>query len=105
MVRSFDYAAHFAVARHASTEVDPGQIPMLEQWAKFWYIWVTPVFLTSYSNVAKQAPLLPEATREFITLLNAYLLEKAIYEIGYELDNRPDWLRVPIRGILHLLEA
>jgi len=104
MVRSFDYAAHFAVARHASTAVDPGQIPLLEQWAKFWYIWVTPVFLTSYLNTAKQAPLLPEAHRELATLLNAYLLDKAIYEIGYELDNRPDWLRVPIRGILQLME-
>jgi maltose alpha-D-glucosyltransferase/alpha-amylase len=105
MVRSFDYAAHFAVARYASTALDPAQIPLLEQWAKFWYIWVTPVFLTSYSNVAKQAPLLPEANREFATLLNAYLLDKAIYEIGYELDNRPDWLRVPIRGILQLMET
>jgi maltose alpha-D-glucosyltransferase/alpha-amylase len=104
MVRSFDYAAHFAVARHASTAVDPGQIPLLEQWAKFWYIWVTPVFLTSYLNTAKQAPLLPEAHRELATLLNAYLLEKAIYEIGYELNNRPDWLRVPLRGILQLME-
>ncbi len=104
MIRSFDYAAHFAVARHASTAVDPGQIHLLEQWARFWYVWVTPVFLTSYLNVAKEAPLLPEDQRELATLLNAYLLDKAVYEIGYELDNRPDWLRVPIRGILELTE-
>ncbi len=104
MIRSFDYAAHFAVARHASTAVDPGQIHLLEQWARFWYVWVTPVFLTSYLNVAKEVPLLPEDQRELATLLNAYLLDKAVYEIGYELDNRPDWLRVPIRGILELTE-
>jgi len=104
MIRSFDYAAHFAVARHASTAVDPGQIHLLEQWARFWYVWVTPVFLTSYLNVAREAPLLPTAQKELTALLNAYLLDKAIYEIGYELDNRPDWVRVPIRGTLQLLD-
>lgn len=105
MVRSFDYAAHFAVARNASTEVDAGRIPILEQWARFWYIWVASVFLTSYLDTQKQAPLLPDARGELAALLNAYLLDKAIYEIGYELENRPEWLRVPIRGILRLMET
>jgi maltose alpha-D-glucosyltransferase/alpha-amylase len=105
MVRSFDYAANFSVARQASTAVDPGQVPLLERWAKFWSVWVTAVFVTSYLNTAKQASLLPDSQRELAILLNAYLLDRAVSEIGYELDNRPDWVRVPIRGILHLTEG
>ncbi len=36
-------------------------------------------------------------------LLESYLLEKAIYELGYELNNRPDWVSIPISGILHVM--
>jgi maltose alpha-D-glucosyltransferase/alpha-amylase len=36
-------------------------------------------------------------------LLDAHLLEKAVYEVGYELNNRPDWVTVPLRGVLNLL--
>ncbi len=104
MIRSFDYAAHFAAARHASTTVDPGRVPLLEQWARFWYIWVTPVFVTSYLNTVRRSLLVPEGQREVTVLLDAYILDKAMYEIGYELDSRPDWLKVPIMGILRLLE-
>jgi len=104
MVRSFDYAASFSVERQASTGGAPGQIRLLELWAKFWTTWVTPVFLTSYVNTARQASLLPDGERELAILLNAYLLDKAISEITYELDGRPDWLRVPIRAILRMME-
>jgi maltose alpha-D-glucosyltransferase/alpha-amylase len=37
-------------------------------------------------------------------MLDVYLLEKAVYELGYELNNRPDWVTVPIAGILGLIE-
>ncbi len=104
MVRSFDYAASFSVERQASTGGAPGQTRLLELWAKFWTTWVTPVFLTSYVNTARQASLLPDGERELAILLNAYLLDKAISEITYELDGRPDWLRVPIRAILRMME-
>jgi maltose alpha-D-glucosyltransferase/alpha-amylase len=42
---------------------------------------------------------------ELSVLLNAYLLEKAAYELGYELNNRPDWVRLPLRGITEILES
>lgn len=38
-------------------------------------------------------------------LLDAYLLEKAMYELGYELNNRPDWIEIPIEGILGIMEG
>jgi maltose alpha-D-glucosyltransferase / alpha-amylase len=46
----------------------------------------------------------PGSQAEFQVLLDAHLLEKAVYEIGYELNNRPDWVRIPVRGVLEILE-
>ena len=63
------------------------------------------VFLWTYREVASQASFLPRAREELQGLLDAYLLEKAVYEVVYELNNRPDWVRVPLRGILQLLGA
>ena len=74
-------------------------------WAQYWYTWVSVAFLTSYLNMIKPAHLLPEDPEQLKILLDAFILEKAIYEIGYELNNRPDWLKVPLQGILQLLEA
>jgi maltose alpha-D-glucosyltransferase/alpha-amylase len=49
--------------------------------------------------------LLPDSHQELAILLKAFLLDRAVSEIGYELDSRPDWLWVPIRGILQLMEG
>jgi maltose alpha-D-glucosyltransferase/alpha-amylase len=48
--------------------------------------------------------LVPSSKLELSVLLNAFLLEKAIYEVGYELNNRPKWVKIPLQGILQLLE-
>jgi maltose alpha-D-glucosyltransferase/alpha-amylase len=48
--------------------------------------------------------VLPTDPEELWRLLDAYVLEKAVYELGYELSNRPDWVAIPLRGILQLLE-
>ena len=53
----------------------------------------------------EKARLLPQDPEQLRTLLDAYLLEKAVNEIGYELNNRPDWVQVPLQGILQLIEA
>ena len=103
MVRSFDYAAHSAVLRYPPSTIGEESVLILEQWARFWYVWVSAVFLSSYLAQVKQAKLLPEDPDALTILLDAYLLDKAVYEIGYELNNRPDWLPVPLRGIMRLL--
>jgi maltose alpha-D-glucosyltransferase/alpha-amylase len=48
--------------------------------------------------------LLPRNRGELEVLLDAYLLDKAIYEIGYELNNRPTWLSIPFNGVLQLMK-
>jgi maltose alpha-D-glucosyltransferase/alpha-amylase len=105
MIRSFHYAAHSAILQQASLALKPEDMPALEHWAQFWYVWVSASFLMSYFSGVEQAQLLPDDPEQLGILLDAYLLEKAIYEIGYELNNRPDWLKVPLQGILQLMEA
>lgn len=105
MIRSFHYATHNALLRYApSTPPDEGDMPVLRHWAQFWYVWVSVTFLTFYFNTIEKSSLLPESADQQKILLDAYLLDKAIYEISYELNNRPNWLRVPLNGILQLLE-
>jgi maltose alpha-D-glucosyltransferase/alpha-amylase len=102
MLRSFHYAAHHAIfARHSR----PEDLPAMEQWAYFWQLWVSAGFLQSYLEEAGQGTFLPKEEHDLQVLLDAFCLEKAIYELGYELNNRPDWVKLPIQGILQLLQA
>jgi maltose alpha-D-glucosyltransferase/alpha-amylase len=77
----------------------------LEPWADLWYKSVAGVFLKSYLATIGEAEIIPKNKDEFETMLNAYVLEKAIYEVAYELNNRPDWVTIPLRGIKDLMEG
>jgi maltose alpha-D-glucosyltransferase/alpha-amylase len=101
MLRSFDYAA---VSALKSGGIRAEDLPTLEPWARFWNLWVSVVFLKSYLAVAHEGGFLPKSKDEMKTLLDLYVLEKAIYELGYELNNRPDWVGVPIQGILEIIQ-
>ena len=105
MIRSFHYAAHVAMLSHASPTVRPEDMPVLERWGQFWYTWVSAAFLSSYLSIIRESKLIPHDLDELRILLDAYILDKAIYEVGYELNNRPDWVQVPLRGIQKLIEA
>ena len=59
-------------------------------------------FLRAYRETIRRAALVPAATPAFRALLEAYLLDKALYELRYELDNRPDWVGIPLTGILEM---
>lgn len=93
MLRSFQYAAFSALRkREAQTEHD-------EEWAAYWTAWVGREFLAAYFEKASGHPFLPENENERKLLLDVFLLEKALYEVAYELNNRPDWVAIPLRGI------
>jgi predicted trehalose synthase len=66
---------------------------------------VSVAFLRAYLDTARGASFLPTDRGELQVLLEAHLLEKAVYEVGYELNNRPDWLPIPLQGILQVLGA
>jgi maltose alpha-D-glucosyltransferase / alpha-amylase len=103
MIRSFQYAAYSPLIKDASgVVVRDEDRERLEGWAEAWYSWVSSAFLSGYFSAANPT-LLPASESELEKLLDAYLFEKAIYELGYELNNRPDWLQIPTRGLLQLL--
>ena len=78
----------------------------LETGARFWHQWVSAAFLRAYLAESANAPVrhLPTLDTAVDSLLSAYLIEKALYEVLYELNNRPDWVKIPVRGVLDLLE-
>ena len=64
---------------------------------------MSSVFLQNYLQTTSGAVFVPNNSEDFQVLLEAYLLDKAVYEIGYELNNRPDWVEAPLTGIWDLL--
>ncbi len=100
MMRSFQYAAYSALWQPAMRTED---IPFLEHWADIWYARMGQVFLESYLESTRGASFIPANAEDLRISLEAYLLDKAVYEVAYELNNRPDWVVIPIRGIKHIL--
>jgi len=72
---------------------------------RLWYQAVSSVYLRAYLKTMGQSEVVPQSDEELLVMLPAYLLNKAVYEIGYELNNRPAWSRIPLQGVLQLLEA
>jgi maltose alpha-D-glucosyltransferase/alpha-amylase len=105
MLRSFHYAAYSALlAQKERGLVEEGEDwHYLELCADFWYRWVSAVFLKEYLSTAAPGGFLPQTRAECQVLLETYLLEKSVYELGYELNNRPDWVKIPLQGIRQLL--
>ncbi|HLH06964.1 MAG TPA: maltose alpha-D-glucosyltransferase [Terriglobales bacterium] len=104
MIRSFHYVAHAVLFNHVPGIVSGGSHPQLERWAEAWYQWVSALFLRGYLQAAQQASFIPQTHKEIAVLLQAYTLEKALIEVEYELENRPDWIRIPLNGILQELQ-
>ena len=65
--------------------------------------WSTASFLRGYLGTVGDAPLLPHDQSDLRPLLDVYILDKALYEVGYELRYRPDWVKIPLSGIMKLL--
>jgi len=101
MLRSFNYAMHQATL-HATVE-RPDALASLQTAARAWEAVARKAFLDAYRNTASRAALFT-SWDEMRGLLDLFLLEKAFHELAYEVDNRPDWVRVPVAGLLDLLD-
>jgi maltose alpha-D-glucosyltransferase/alpha-amylase len=102
MLRSFHYAAYAGL--FAFAQDDPAGFARLEPEAELWQQRASAAFLDAYRTTAGDAAFLPADPGRFAALLDAFMLGKAFYELVYELNSRPDWVRIPLHGILGLLE-
>ncbi len=102
MIRSFDYAGYAVLL--LNNQFRPEDRPDLEQWLRPWHRYVSTTFLTSYFDSMGDSDIVPHDPVDRAVLLKAFLLEKSVYELAYELNNRPLWTVIPLRGILKLLE-
>ncbi|HYW88710.1 MAG TPA: phosphotransferase, partial [Chloroflexota bacterium] len=102
MLRSFNYARHTAVGRAA--ERRPQELDRFAQLSAQWEKQVRTAFLRSYEE-AMQSQMPADSIEPARRLLELFELEKAFYELRYELGNRPDWVGIPLRGLLALVRG
>jgi len=100
MLRSFSYAAYSSLINYTTRH--SGDFARLEPWARLWEHSVAAEFLRAYRETARGQEFLPSDTGDFRKLLDIFLLDKALYEVLYEMNSRPAWVRIPLLGILSL---
>jgi maltose alpha-D-glucosyltransferase/alpha-amylase len=100
MLRSYSYAAWAALMNYTARHSE--DFERLEPWGRLWEQASTAEFLRAYLKTAEGAPILPSRREDMALLLESYVVDKAFYELHYELNNRPTWVRIPMRGILSL---
>jgi maltose alpha-D-glucosyltransferase/alpha-amylase len=98
MLRSFDYAGAVALRQQ-----NPKDAARLAPWARAWVETISAQFLEAYFATIRAATFLPPEAADVKLLLEVFILEKAVYEIGYEVSYRPDFLPIPLRAVLRLL--
>ena len=99
MLRSFDYASWTALANWMQND----HSRELELWATYWSRWVRAQFLGAYLTHVRDASFWPASLKDAELLLTVHQLEKAVYELGYELNNRPEWVGIPLKGIKEIV--
>jgi maltose alpha-D-glucosyltransferase/alpha-amylase len=108
MLRSFHYAATVATEEVLSARHDPQERAALTRWSDAFYRWCSALFLCSYMKSAREEPgkavFLPRSEDQLRALIRLHMLDKCAYELGYELNNRPDWVLVPLAGLSSLAE-
>jgi maltose alpha-D-glucosyltransferase/alpha-amylase len=107
MLRSFDYAQAVAreeQVRRGAVEAGGEAHEALGRWGRRWRGWVEAAFLRGYLDAARPG-LVPEEDEDLDALLRAFVMEKATYELGYELNSRPELVGIPLRGILREVGA
>jgi maltose alpha-D-glucosyltransferase / alpha-amylase len=103
MLRSYAYAAAAAVRQMA--DIQPSALPVLQERAEEWRRQVTEAFMARYRGAMGGARSMPEDPARVDALLDFFTLEKALYEIDYELAQRPVWAAIPLAGVLAFVEG
>ena len=103
MIRSYHYAMVMALQQVLETELDEEARVELTGWAHAMHRWASAAFFSGYLEVVDGSPVVPSGREHLRTLLDALVLEKASYELGYELNNRPDWVGIPMQGIIETI--
>ena len=101
MLRSYHYAAYHALLQSRSLRTEDSAF--LSGYADLWYGYAARHFVASYLETIGGANFLPYEAADRDLLLRIFLLDKAVYEISYELNHRPDWVKIPLRGIQHMV--
>jgi len=102
MIRSFGYVSYSALEEHAAIRTE--DVEILRPWMDVWRSCMSAVFLKSYLDTAGSALFIPGTREELDILLKTFLMEKAVSELSYELDHRPDRAALPLRGIKDMLK-
>jgi maltose alpha-D-glucosyltransferase/alpha-amylase len=102
MIRSFHYAAYTALLKKIAYRPEDSEV--LTPWADIIYYTLSGVFLKAYFEESHGMSYISEDMEQMKMLVEHFLLEKAVYELGYELGNRPDWVDIPLKGILSIVE-
>jgi len=102
MMRSFHYAAFNVLIQDRS--IRPEDVELLEPWGELWSFYIGQHFYEVYASAVQGRGLIPEDINEQHLLLKSYLMDKAIYELNYELNNRPEWVGIALKGLNRLLE-
>ncbi|MDB5409541.1 MAG: amyA [Rhodospirillales bacterium] len=103
MLRSFDYAAASGLRQMA--DIPPSLRPTAERCAGQWRVTAADAFMTGYLAEMAGCPSLPAEPEEARRLIDFFTLEKALYEVEYELANRPGWVTIPLTGVLEIIAA
>jgi maltose alpha-D-glucosyltransferase/alpha-amylase len=97
MIRSFHYAAYGSLL--LDNQIRPEDVSKLIPHVEQWYHYMSGFFIKSYLETVDGASFVPKQTEDLEILLQTFLMQKAVYELNYELNNRPNWVLVPLRGI------
>lgn len=103
MVRSFHYALYSTIVFNDRFQAIKDQVS--DSWRLSIYLAITGIYLHGYFATMGDHPVLPESEKKIKQLLYLHTLEKAVYELGYELNGRPDWAIIPLKGIQYIVEG
>ncbi|WP_276373536.1 maltose alpha-D-glucosyltransferase [Chryseolinea sp. H1M3-3] len=101
MIRSFHYAAYGGL--FLDNQIRNEDINKLVPYAEQWFHYMSGFFMKAYLETVKGSGFIPKSKDDLQTLMTTFLLEKAIYELNYEMNNRPNWVVIPLRGIKELV--